>query len=224
MRILWRMRTNSPKHLLHGTRGTWDTGGVLLDDAVARGPVDFAAVFGNARPVEVEIGTGKGTFLLARGQARPEVNFLGIEYAKAYCCHAADRFRRHGMTNVRMLHADAGYFFKVCLPPRSLQRVHIYFPDPWPKRRHHRRRLIQPPFLADVRRVLRIGGQLIIVTDHMGYFEQIRAVLASAGQGLAVVPMPGMTDADGEIVGTNFERKYIAQGRPFYSTARLRYR
>ena len=225
MRILWRMRTKSPKHLLHGKRSAWDTGGVLLDEAVAKGPVDFAGMFGNARPVEVEIGTGKGTFLLARGQARPEVNFLGIEYAKAYCCHAADRFRRHGITNVHMLHTDAAYFFKVCLPPRSLQRVHIYFPDPWPKRRHHRRRLIQPSFLADVRRVLRIGGQLIIVTDHMGYFEQIRRVLSSAaGEGFAIIPMPKMTDADGEIVGTNFERKYIAQGRPFYSTARLRYR
>ena len=218
------MRTNSPRHLRRPAGGAWDTGGVLLDEAAADAPVDFQALFGNTRPVEVEIGTGKGAFLLARGQARPEINFLGLEYANAYCRYAADRFARHGMTNVRMLHADAGHFFKVCLSPRSLLRVHIYFPDPWPKRRHHRRRLIQPAFMADVRRALCIGGQIIIVTDHMGYFGQIRNVLAAARAGLAIISVPRMTDVDGEMVGTNFERKYIAEGRAFYAVARLRYR
>ena len=217
------MRTNSPKHLGHGRADRLDTAGVLLDEGAAGGPVDFAEMFGNTRPVEVEIGTGKGTFLVARAAARPEVNFLGIEYAKAYCHHAADRFRRHGVDNVRMLHADAGLFFKRCVADGALNRVHIYFPDPWPKRKHHRRRLIQPPFVAQVRRALRVGGQLIVVTDHMGYFEQITGVL-NAAAGFATVPVPRMTDAEGEIVGTNFERKYIAQGRPFYSAARLKFR
>ena len=218
------MRTNSPRHLRRPKDGAWDTDDVLLDEAAADDPVNFQAVFGNTKPVEVEIGTGKGAFLLARGQTRPDINFLGLEYANAYCRYAADRFSRHGMTNVRMLHVDAGHFFKVCLPPRSLLRVHIYFPDPWPKRRHHRRRLIQPAFITDVRRALRIGGQLIVVTDHMGYFRQIRNVLAAAHTGLAIIPVPKMTDVDGEMVGTNFERKYIAEGRPFYAAARLRYR
>ena len=224
------MRTKSPQHLAHGKAGKWDTAGVLLDESVSQGPVDLAEVFGNARPVEVEIGTGKGTFLLARAGARPEINFLGIEYAWPYCNYAADRFRRRGLANVRMLHTDAAHFFKVCLTDASLTRVHIYFPDPWPKRKHHRRRLIQPAFLADVRRTLRIGGQLIIVTDHMDYFEHIRRVLAGAS-GLVETPMPRMTVPDGdgpaavegELVGTNFERKYIAQGRAFYPVAKLRY-
>jgi len=218
------MRANSPKHLRQRGGKTWDTTGVLLDEALATGPVDLEAVFGNTHPVEVEIGTGKGTFLLARSQARKDLNFLGIEYAGAYCRYAADRFRRHGLPNVRMLHADAGHVFRVCLAPRSLLRVHVYFPDPWPKRRHRRRRLIQPAFITDVRRALRIGGQLIIVSDHMDYFRQIRRVLAAAPPGLATLPMPKMTDADGQLVGTNFERKYIAEGRVFYATARLRYR
>jgi len=196
------MRMNSSKNLFHGKHDTWDTANILLGDSVTKGPVDFDTIFGNARPVEIEIGTGKGTFLLERARARPEVNFLGIEYARPYCYYAADRFRRHGLTNVRMLHADAGHFFKICLPSESLLRVHIYFPDPWPKRRHHRRRLFRPPFLADIRRVLCVGGLLIIVTDHMGYFDQIRNVLAACGEGLATIPMPGMTDAEGEIVGT----------------------
>lgn len=215
---------NSSKHLLRRKRDKWDTAAVLLDDRMAEGLMDFRAIFGNVRPVEAEIGTGKGTFLLDRGQARPEINFLGIEYARAYCCYAADRFRRHGITNVRMQRADARHVFKVCLPPESLLRIHIYFPDPWPKRRHHRRRLIQPGFIADARRALCTGGQIIIVTDHHGYFEQIRAVLAAAAPGLAVIDMPQVADTDGELVGTNFERKYIAQGRAFYSAARLKYR
>jgi tRNA (guanine-N7-)-methyltransferase len=195
---------------------------VLLEESVAAGAVDLAALFGNARPVEVEIGTGKGTFLLARAAARQEVNFLGIEWARAYCLYAADRIRRAELANVRMLRADAGAFFRDCLADGSVGRVHVYFPDPWPKRRHHSRRLIQPPFLAQARRVLKIGGQLIVVTDHLDYFRHIQGTLLAA-EGFARVSLPPMSDRDGEIVGTNFERKYIAQGRPFYSVALMRY-
>ncbi|MFW6132955.1 MAG: tRNA (guanine(46)-N(7))-methyltransferase TrmB, partial [Planctomycetota bacterium] len=101
-------------------------------------------------------------------------------------------------------------------------RVHIYFPDPWPKRRHHRRRLIQPPFVDLLRRVLSPGGELLVVTDHLGYFEHIRRVLTDAPC-FARIRFPRMADATGEQVGTNFERKYIAQGRAFYHLARLRY-
>ena len=174
---------------------------------------------GNDTPFGVRI---LRTFLLERGQARPEVNFLGLEYAKAYCAYCADRIGRAGLQNIRMAAAEAKGFLKACVPDNSLWRVHIYFPDPWPKRKHHRRRLIQPGFIDEARRVLQVGGQLIVVTDHQGYFEQIRRVLHNASR-FAHVPMPRMTDAEGEIVGTNFERKYIAQGRPFYSLARLRY-
>jgi len=217
------MRSESPKHLAHGEQSDkWNTAGVLIDPP-GEGPVDLAEVFANRRPVEIEIGTGKGTFLLARAAARPELNFLGIEWARAYCHYSADRFRRAGLTNARMLRADAGVLFRNALPDKAVWRVHVYFPDPWPKRRHHRRRLIQPPFIQEVCRVLQTGGQLILVTDHRGYFEHMQRVLCD-WPGLAYIPMPTMSDRDGEIVGTNFERKYIAQGRPFYSLARLRYR
>jgi tRNA (guanine-N7-)-methyltransferase len=101
-------------------------------------------------------------------------------------------------------------------------RVHVYFPDPWPKRRHHRRRTIQLPFVTDIRRVLIPGGQLIIVTDHLGYYRHIRRVLANAG-GFIPVPFPQMADKEGELVGTNFERKYIAQGRAFFNMALMKY-
>lgn len=219
------MRSGSPQHLGNGDSEKWDTAGVLLDEAIVRQPgtVDFAAMFGNTRPVEIEIGTGKGTFLLARAQQRPDLNFLGIEWAKAYAMYSADRFKRHGLENVRMLRADASLFFRSKLDDRSIWRLHVYFPDPWPKTRHHRRRLIQPSFLEQARRVLKIGGQLIIVTDHKGYFDQIRSVVQAA-KGWATVPFPKLGGGEGELVGTNFERKYIAQGRPFYWIARMRYR
>ena len=216
------MRQSSAKYLGRGKGTKFDTTGVLLAESVTRGPIDLPRVFGNTRPVEIEIGTGKGTFLVARAMARPEVNFLGVEYARAYAHHSADRFRRRDLANVRMLQVDAGHLFKVCLADASVWRVHIYFPDPWPKRRHRRRRLIRPQFAEEAQRVLRPGGQLIVVTDHMDYFIQIRNVLGDL-PGMASIPMPQMADADGEIVGTNFERKYIAQGRPFYSIAKMRY-
>jgi len=222
MLIIFAMRMNSPKHLRRDKNTKPDTTGVLLDDAVVKEPIDLAATFGNDRPVEIEIGVGKGTFLVTRALARPEVNFLGVEYARAYAHHAADRCRRRGATNVRMLHADAGRLFAECLGDESLQRVPIYFPDPWPKRKHKRRRLIQPAFARQVVRTLKPGGQFIVVTDHMDYFLQIRRVLGDLAS-MASIPMPQMTDGEGEIVGTNFERKYIAQGRPFYSTAKMRY-
>jgi len=218
------MRPESPKHVSSRSSRKWNTEGILLPESLTAGecPVDLASIFGNAHPVEVEIGTGKGTFLLARAEARPEVNFLGIEWARQYCLYAADRFRRHGLTNVRMIRADAARFFRNCVPAESLLRVHVYFPDPWPKRRHHRRRLIQPGFIEHVRRTLRLGGELLIVTDHLDYFQHIHRVLEEATT-LLSVPFPVMADRTGELVGSNFERKYIAQGRAFYSLACLRW-
>ncbi len=216
------MRSGSPRQLSHGRRAKWDTSGVLLDPGVLSGPIDLPAVFGNGRPIELEVGTGKGTFLLARAAARSDLNFLGIELARAYCCYAADRIRRRGLANVRMAQADAAHFFRLCLTDAAVWRVHIYFPDPWPKRKHHRRRLIKPPFLADVRRVLQLGGQLIVVTDHREYFGQIRRVLCSVS-GLARISLPRIACEQGELAGTNFERKYLAEGRPFYAAARMRY-
>lgn len=217
------MRTTSAKRLTHGRRDKWQTDGVLIAKSLPDAPLNFAEIFNNTRPVECEIGSGKGAFLLARAAARPEVNVLGIEYAHAYAAYTADRVRRAGLTNVRMLACDAGKLFDRFMPAGSLLRLHIYFPDPWPKRKHHRRRLIQPPFLADARKALAVGGELIVVTDHLGYYQQIGRVLNRA-EGFARIPLPKMADADGEIVGTNFERKYIAQGRPFFGQARLKYR
>ena len=182
-------------------------------------PLDFAALYGNANPVELEIGTGKGTFLLDQAHTRPDTNFFGIEWANWFYRYAADRLRRHGCTNARMIRADANFFLREFVQDGSLSVLHIYFPDPWPKAKHQRRRTVQESFMPVVQRVLKPGGELRVVTDHKGYWEESMEP-AIRGSGLKIIDYarPG-TAAEGETVGTNFERKYRLEGRPFYSMA-----
>ncbi len=190
--------------------------GILLDNSIAEGDIDLAGIFGNSRPVEIEIGSGKGNFLLRHAKDRPEINLLGIEWLTGYAAYAADRAGRAGLVNVRLLCADAGEVFAKSLACESVQRVHIYFPDPWPKRKHHRRRLIQPVFVRNLRRTLRKGGTVHIVTDHAEYFQHIRHILGSA-DGFA-----NLETAEAEAVGSNFEKKYVADGRRFYAVTAFR--
>ncbi len=201
---------------------------ILLQVPDAAGMLHWAEVFGNGNPVELEIGSGKGTFLLRSAQTWRDRNFIGIEWAKAYAEFAADRLRRHNCLNARMVHAEALWWLRCHVPDNSLDVLHVYFPDPWPKSRHHKRRLIQPFFLQHAHRMLRPGGQIKIVTDHAGYFQHIEDVFQA--QTLLtltpfVSPLVGaepMEDVGAEqplLVGSNFERKYIRENRPFYSIA-----
>src|SRR5688500_2981961 len=135
-------------------------------ETIAR-PIDLAAMFGNSNPLEIEIGMGKGTFITDQAKARPDVNFFGIEWARWFWRYASDRLRRNNCLNARTVRAEAGYFLTEFVPPGSISVLHIYFPDPWPKARHHKRRLIQDKFMPIAQRVLRPGsGRLQIVTDH----------------------------------------------------------
>ena len=198
----------------------------LLDAPDEAGMLSWAGVFGNDHPVELEIGSGKGTFLLAVSEARPGTNFVGIEWAREYAMFAADRMRRRGRDNVRVVLGEASWWIRCHVPDGSLGAIHIYFPDPWPKTRHHKRRLIQVPFIKEAHRVLAAGGKLRLVTDHAEYFAHMRAMLAAQSD-LTVVefdsPVPLKADAPaGSIVGTNFERKYIAEGRSFHATAAVK--
>jgi tRNA (guanine-N7-)-methyltransferase len=193
-----------------------------LDSDKLPRPLDWDALFGNANPVELEIGIGKGTFLTEQARARPEVNFFGIEWARWFWRYASDRLRRHNCNNARTVRAEANFFLTEFVPSDSISVLHIYFPDPWPKARHHKRRLIQPPFLKLVERTLTPGGRLQVVTDHQGYFEE-NIEPAIRGSSLAIVDYnrPGSA-GEGEFVGTNFERKYAREGRPFYALAAVK--
>jgi tRNA (guanine-N7-)-methyltransferase len=186
------------------------------------GMIDFEALFGRKRPVEMEIGSGKGTFLVEQAKAFPETNFFGIEWANKYYRYAVDRMERWGLFNVRIIRVDAAVFIENHIPDCSLSMFHLYFPDPWPKKRHHKRRFFCDENLAQVHRILQAGGIMNIATDHQGYFEQMTEV---AGKALAQdlfeqIPfIRPVGAADGEMVGTNYERKYLKEGRPTYTLA-----
>jgi len=195
--------------------------GLLTED----GKIDYVRIFGRAGPVHIEIGTGKGTFLLNQAGAQPDDNFLGIEWARKYYRYAVDRIGRWGLTNVRIIRTDAAAFLADLIPDNSVECFHIYFPDPWPKKRHHKRRLICPANLEHLVRCLRTGGQLKIATDHAEYFEQIKQVL-TVGAGQCACPrlehidfLPTAGAEASEWVGTNFERKYLKDQRPIYTLA-----
>ena len=197
--------------------------GIGLDVDTLPRPLDWRQVFGNDHPVELEIGTGKGTFLTEQAKARPEVNFFGLEWANWFFRYASDRLRRNHCANARMVRAEAGYFLTEFVADASVSVLHVYFPDPWPKKRHHKRRLVQEPFLRQAERILSPGGRVQIVSDHKGYFEEnIEPTLKSSGV-LQVVDYnrPGSA-GEGEFVGTNFERKYRREGRPFYALAAVK--
>jgi tRNA (guanine-N7-)-methyltransferase len=185
-------------------------------------PLHWPDIFGNTNPVEIEIGMGKGTFITEQAKSCPDVNFLGIEWARWFWRYASDRLRRNNCLNARTVRAEAGFFLTEYVPPSSISALHIYFPDPWPKKRHHKRRLIQPPFLELVECILLPAGRLQIVTDHQGYFEENIAP-AVRGSHLKIVDYaPPATVAEGEFAGTNFERKYARHGRPFYAVAAVK--
>jgi len=181
-------------------------------------PISWPELFGNDHPVELEIGMGKGTFLNEQAKARPDTNFFGIEWARWFWLYASDRLRRNGCVNARTVRAEAAFFLREHVAAASLSVLHIYFPDPWPKKRHHKRRLIQAPFLLEIVRVLQPGGRLQVVTDHADYFQQIEPLLLASPLKVIEYNRPGSA-AEGEFVGTNFERKYRREGRPFYALA-----
>ncbi len=184
------------------------------------GKIDFVRVFGRAGPVHIEIGTGKGTFLLNQARAQPGGNFLGIEWARKYYRFAVDRIGRWGLTNVRIIRTDAATFLADFIPDNSVDCFHIYFPDPWPKKRHHKRRFICPANFEHLLRCLKTGGQLKIATDHTDYFEVIKTVLTCRNEKLQEIDFLPTAGAEAsEWVGTNFERKYLKDQRPIYTLA-----
>jgi tRNA (guanine-N7-)-methyltransferase len=184
--------------------------------------LDWERLFGNANPVEVEVGTGKAGFLLRRAQAYPQRNFLGIEWAKRYFRFAADRLRRWNVTNARMVRVDADHFIRVLCPRGSLSALHVYHPDPWPKKRHHKRRLFQKPFVDTAVACLVDGGRWGVQTDHSGYFAIIRELLLGHPElEEAAFNAPEFGVEEGS-VATNFEIKYQREGRRIYQLAVVR--
>jgi tRNA (guanine-N7-)-methyltransferase len=140
-------------------------------------PLDFAALFGRVAPIEIDLGCGDGGFLAAYAALHPERDFLGIERLVGRVRSATKRAERLRLTNVRILRAETAHTVRHLLPPSSVVRFHLSFPDPWPKRRHHRRRLVNPDFLRDAAVALVPNGTVRIATDDADYFRHIREAI-----------------------------------------------
>ena len=150
------------------------TGHLKMFEQLPR-PWDAAALFGRVAPLEIEVGSGKGLFLRSAAAARPDVDFLGIEVARKYAHFAAAGLAKAGLHNATVVIGDALRIFHELIPDGSLAAVHVYFPDPWWKKRHKKRRVMRESFLRDVERTLQPGGALHFWTDVEEYF------LADAG-------------------------------------------
>ena len=179
-------------------------------------PPPLRELAGAAANIEVEIGPGKGAFLLAATAQRPDTFVLGIEAAPGYALHAAARLHAAGRRNGRVLVDNGKLYLQDRVPEAALTAVHVYFPDPWPKRRHAGRRFFTDDAPAILARALADGGHLFVATDNPAYGGQVCRVLGSspafardrAGELAAAAAGPGVAFSP-----TNFERKYIEEGR-----------
>ena len=171
-------------------------------------------VFGREGRVEVEIGIGKGRFLLACAEKRPEVLHFGVEWANEFLRIAEARAEKRGLENVRFARVDAGDLVRRAVPDASVAAYYVFYPDPWPKKRHHKRRFLQPVNADALARTLLPGGTLHVATDHEEYWAVIEPLLdghprfeREGAFGGADFPLP----VDGPL--TNFEAKYEVEGR-----------
>jgi len=179
-------------------------------------PCSTAAVFGREAPLEVELGSGKGLFLATAAAANPQRNFLGVEVAQRYARYTAARLAGQRLANAAVVHGDGLRLFREFLPAAGLAAVHVYFPDPWWKARHRKRRVLNAPFLADVVRVLEDGGRLHFWTDVQEYYDSTLELIAaetplSGPQG--VPPRVAEHDLD---FRTHFERRTRLAGEAVY--------
>ena len=142
--------------------------------------IDLAKLFPTEQPLEVELGSGDGSFLAEYARRHPERNFIGVERLLGRIRKLDRKGRRAGLTNLRGVRIESSYFLEYLLPPRSAAALHIYFPDPWPKRKHRRHRLINERFPALARQALAPGGTVYLRTDDQDYFEQMVACSAPA--------------------------------------------
>jgi tRNA (guanine-N7-)-methyltransferase len=171
--------------------------------------------FARPAPLEIEVGSGKGMFITNAAANVPEHNFLGIEIAGKYARYCAFRIAKRELRNAIMLHGNAQWFFTDIATPSCVTAVHIYFPDPWWKKRHFKRRIMNETFLAAVYRALRAGGKLHFWTDVESYFksscELIRQTTSFKG------PFEDGASAAIELDHrTHFERRMIIQGEVVY--------
>ncbi len=201
------MQTGDTVHLIDSAS---QSPGIDIDPTATLPPFRWEEVFANDHPIEVEIGCGKGMFLKEAAAANPQVNYLGVERALRFHRICRERLTRARLPNVRLLHADGLDLLNRWIPPRSVQTVHVYFPDPWPKKRHQKRRLFSPAFLDLVAQALTPRGELRLATDDEAYADVIRALLSADAQRFA--PLDWAASA-ADRFPTNYALKWNRLGR-----------
>ena len=170
--------------------------------------------FDLSRPLEIEVGCGKGQFLTRRAVENPDCDFLGIERMLERVRLFDGKCRRGGINNAKVLRLEALYTFHYLLPAHHARKVYVFFPDPWPKKKHHSHRLFGPLFLIALWKRLEIGGRLEFATDHREYFETVKECFAGDSRFEEVAPMDRPKE-----VWTEFETMFRSQGLPIYSAA-----
>jgi tRNA (guanine-N7-)-methyltransferase len=179
-------------------------------------PWDAAKLFGRVAPLEVEVGSGKGLFMVSAAASNPAHNFLGLEIATKYARFAAARIARNELTNAVMVHGDAQPIFTDLLPDESLAAVHVYFPDPWWKKRHEKRRVLNERFVKEVERTLIAGGSIHYWTDVRERFDETLELIAAHTElvgPLDVAERPAEHELD---YRTHFERRMRLADQPVY--------
>jgi tRNA (guanine-N7-)-methyltransferase len=179
-------------------------------------PLEPAALFERPGPLEVDVGCGKGLFLLNAALAHPERNWLGVELGHRYAQYSAARLAKRGLGNARVVSGDALRLFAHWMADAALAAVHVYFPDPWWKARHKKRRVMKPEFLRHIERTLQPGGRLHFWTDVQEYFHETLELLRAHTALQGPIPV-AQREAHGDLdYHTNFERKKRQAGLPIY--------
>jgi tRNA (guanine-N7-)-methyltransferase len=172
--------------------------------------VEPTKLFGREAPLELEIGSGRGDFMIERAATMPDRDFMAVELAGQISSVMAARAGLHGFRNLRVLRMDARPLVNLMLAARTVSACHIYFPDPWPKERHVKHRLFTPIFVGSLRRILRPDARLYVATDVRAYADRIFAMLTDAGFRRISEPAPGATI-------TGFALKFIGEGRELFA-------
>ena len=179
-------------------------------------PLDQFALFGRVAPLEVEVGSGKGLFVASAAAARPDHNFLGIEIAAKYARFAAAKLARAGRTNAVMIAGDGLRLFREFLADDSVAAVHVYFPDPWWKKRHKKRRVMNESLLKDIERTLQPGGALHFWTDVEEYFLSTLELIAATVRLIGPLPVEEQQATHDLDYRTHFERRMRLHGENVY--------
>ena len=190
------MNSSAPNSLLHE-----------LPSILER--IELPKIFPTAQPLEVELGCGDASFLIEYARRNPEKNFIGVERLLGRIQKLDKKGRRNGLTNLCGVRIESAYFLEYLLPPHSATALHIYFPDPWPKKKHRRHRSINEKFPALARAALAPGGTVFLRTDDADYFQQMNEVFAGTNEfSKTETPLPLAE------ITTDFEREFNAQGIP----------